>query len=180
MDPLRKRREEDLKKIRDLNSAYPGIVEILNVDSSISKIDLKLKVPTAADASYPRRVQESTVVSIELSARYPFETPRASVQGTVWNPNVFTNGIFCFGSKWIPTEGLDMFVERIIKILSFDPLIINTQSPANMEASSWYTGAKSSHPAAFPSMRLGEIKKTVEKPKIIWKSAGMKGSLKDL
>lgn len=180
MDALTRRREEDLKKIRDMNNEHPGMVILLDANQHLSSIKVRINVPTARNRHYPREVQQSTDVEIELPAKYPFESPRAKVLTPIWNPNVFIYGNICMGGKWLPTEGLDLFIKRVLRILAFDPLIISTTSPANTEASEWYQSAKFRDSQAFPTIALNTLFKAPRPPeKIVFKEAKVKGSLSD-
>lgn len=180
MDALTRRKEEDIKKIRDMDHEHPGMVEFLGANQHLTMIKVRINVPTARDREYPMVVQQSTDVEIELPAKYPFEMPHAKVLTPIWNPNVFIHGNICMGGRWLPTENLDLYVKRIIRIFAFDPLIINTASAAHSEASLWYLAAKDRHPRAFPSIALEKLYKSPKPPeKIVFKEAKVKGSLSD-
>jgi ubiquitin-protein ligase len=173
----RKRRQEDLAKVQQLASEYHGVVSITStMGNPISKIALKLKVPTAASSNYPNEVCGESSIEIHLSSRYPFEAPVVKVTSKVWNPNIYTSGTVCLGTKWLPTQGLDLLVERVMQLLAYDPLIINTSSPANQEAARWYLQAKTRHPSRFPTTSLDALKKEISNPSIGWKDLGSEKS----
>jgi ubiquitin-protein ligase len=116
------------------------------------KIALRLNLPTLASASLPPAWQASCGLEIQLPARYPFEPPSARVIGKMWHPNVFINGNICVGSRWQATEGLDLFVARIARLLVFDPMLVNLNSVANQAAAIWYRAALNTHAQDFPSV----------------------------
>ncbi|MDQ7823356.1 MAG: ubiquitin-conjugating enzyme E2 [Candidatus Eremiobacteraeota bacterium] len=180
MEALKRRREEDAARIRNMASLYPGRVQLLECDRALSTLKIRLRIPTARDESYPAAVQEASDIEITLPRRYPFEEPYAKVLTPVWNPNIFQSGKICLGTKWLPTEGLDLLVERIMKLLAFDPLIINTKSPANSTACTWYIGALKQKPSAFPSVVVDELKQRAKKTGMIWKNIETKGSWNDV
>jgi uncharacterized Zn-finger protein len=71
----------------------------------------------------------------------------------LWHPNVFLNGNICLGSRWQATEGLDLFIARIVKLLIYDPLLVNLQSMANADAGRWYMRALKLNPSTFPTVQ---------------------------
>jgi len=44
-------------------------------------------------------------------------------------------------------------VQRLARLLTFDPLLVNVASAANRDAAAWYERARRQHPQAFPSDR---------------------------
>jgi hypothetical protein len=64
------------------------------------------------------------------------------------------------GAKWLPSEGMDLFVRRVLRLLAFDPLLVNLRSVANHAALAWYQRTLRQQPQAFPSdpqaLRVGE------------------------
>jgi LSD1 subclass zinc finger protein len=146
------RRQEDIKKLRELESATRGRVRVLKVvGNPANQIELLLVCKTAPGARFPEEVSDQTRVRIELPARYPFQEPSAVITTKIFHPNVYASGKICFGTKWLPTEGLDLLAKRIVKIITFDSSILNERSPANAEALQWYRAAVRRHPASFPT-----------------------------
>jgi ubiquitin-protein ligase len=119
-----------------------------------NEITIELRCKTAASTEYPAHHAERTEVRIQFPARYPFQEPLAEIKTRILHPNVYTSGRICFGTKWIPTEGLDLLVKRIGQIITFDPSVLNEQSPANRDAVNWYRSAKLKFPQAFPTDSL--------------------------
>ncbi|MCG3201207.1 MAG: hypothetical protein NFCOHLIN_01073 [Gammaproteobacteria bacterium] len=149
------RRDEDIAKLKELERQTGGRIKVTRVSGNpISQIDLKLKVRTAGDDRFPSKVLNEVDATIQLGARYPFEEPSVSLPTKVFNPNVYTSGRVCLGSKWLSTEYLDLLAQRLFKILAFDESIVNTASAANGEAARWYIRAKSARPADFPTDSL--------------------------
>lgn len=175
MSAFNARREEDVAKLKHLELATNGRIRLVGYTGNpISKISLKFLVRTAADDNYPQRAISEVDATIQLGARYPFEEPAVSVSTNVFNPNIYTSGRVCLGSKWIATEYLDLLAQRLFKILAFDEGIINTSSAANGDAARWYIRARSSRPSDFPSDSLS-TSSGAEKPKMSWtdKSTGI-------
>lgn len=133
----------------------------------ISRISLKFSVRTAADDHYPAKTISEVNAEIQLGARYPFEEPAVSITTKVFNPNIYTSGRVCLGSKWIATEYLDLLAQRLFKILSFDEGIINTSSAANGDAARWYIRSKTSRPSDFPTDTL-LLASATQKPTLSW------------
>jgi predicted Zn finger-like uncharacterized protein len=155
MSSFHARRDEDLAKLKELERQTNGRIKVVRVAGKpVSEIVLKLQVRTAIDTSFPTHHAKEIGASIQLPARYPFESPVITLTDKVFNPNVFSSGRVCLGGKWMPTEFLDLLVQRLFKILAFDEGIVNVASPANSDAARWYLKAKTSHPNDFPSDTL--------------------------
>jgi len=106
---------------------------------------------TAGSARYPAQRESRVLVHVALPERYPFQAPVATVRTPIFHPNVFPSGVICLGTRWVAAEGLDLFVQRLLRLLTFDPLLVNTVSPAHGEAASWYARVRREQPAAFPT-----------------------------
>ena len=148
------RLQSDLERLRVMAADSGGRIVLLAGPSAASPYaSLELRYATAGSDRYPVERRELTRISLSLPARYPFQPPMAAVQTPIWHPNVFASGTICLGTKWSPTEGLDLFVQRLARLLTFDPLLVNAASAANREAAAWYERARRRHPQAFPSDR---------------------------
>jgi ubiquitin-protein ligase len=148
------RRKTDQKLLSDLIDRSAGSLAsegALNTGSD--RVTLILKLPTASSADYPNHSQIHCRFSLMFPLRYPFEAPTAKVLSTIWHPNVFANGNVCLGSRWQASEGIDLFVARVARLLTFDPLLVNLQSMANQAAGEWYARALKTSPNAFPSVQ---------------------------
>jgi ubiquitin-protein ligase len=155
MGALEERIAQDLQKLATLSAQSGGRVRVIGTSGSPTRrIDVELHYRTAPSRDYPRRVQETTTVKIELMSRYPFVEPSAVITTPVFHPNVFASGKICLGTKWLPTQGLDLLVRRVIQILTFDPTVLNERSPANPAAVDWYRSAIRANPQAFPTDRV--------------------------
>ncbi len=170
MDARERRIEEDIYKLSKLKLQHPDLRESFSAqDNPVTGIKLNLRVPTASGKEYPKKVQKMSSVQIDLSARYPLAEPKVSILSPVWNPNVYISGLVCLGRKWLPTEGLDLLVIRVMKLLAFDPLLLNTASPANSEAAKWYLDARSRYPAAFPTTTLDNLIQIQPRGQMQWR-----------
>lgn len=148
------RLQSDLERLQALATTSGGRIVVLAGPSAASPFaTVELRYATPGSDRYPRERRELTRIGISLPARYPFQPPLATVQTPIWHPNVFASGAICLGTRWSPTEGLDLFVQRLARLLTFDPLLVNTTSAANREAAAWYERARRQHPQAFPSDR---------------------------
>jgi ubiquitin-protein ligase len=151
----RLRLDADLDRLRAMVENEPGRIVVLSApDVARPVLHVELRYPTAASARYPAEKQPSTRLRVTLPARYPFQPPTASIETRIYHPNVFPSGVICLGTKWLPSEGLDLFLQRVIRLLCFDPLLVNVASPANREAADWYVSARRRHPGAFPTTAL--------------------------
>lgn len=164
------RRAADLARLRALAQTSAGKISVLQ-DSRPDRYIVELRYLTAGSRDYPRVKQPASRVVIDLGARYPFQPPAASVVTPIFHPNVFSSGLVCLGAKWLPSEGMDLFVQRIARLLTFDPLLLNLQSAANGEAMHWYRRTAQAHPAAFPSDRVELDVADGPNPRVQWTSA---------
>jgi hypothetical protein len=146
------RRDADVERVRALAAASGGRIGIVTLPlPGRSRFVLDLGYATVSSPQYPQVRQPSSRVSIELAARHPFAPPVTTVLTPVFHPHVFASGVVCIGAKWIPGEGMDLFVRRVVRLLAFDPLLMNPQSIANGAAQAWYAVALARHPTAFPT-----------------------------
>ena len=156
-NPLALRRQGDVQKVRDLASRSGGRIVVTRCEGSpVSRVALAIHAVTAPSAAYPQAQARRVDVEVLLPARFPFEAPAARVTTPILHPNVWPGGNICLGATWLPTQGLDLLVRRIVAIVTFDPLVLNEASPANRVALEWYREARRRHPAAFPTDRLLE------------------------
>ncbi len=156
----------DIEKIHDLAKRSNGGIKLSS--STDQKIILELNYKTVGDRQ--GTIRKSSIATISLSPKYPFIEPKVIFEDPVFHPNVYASGQVCLGTKWLPTEGLNLLVERLIKILIFEATILNTQSPANSDALSWYRKKASSEPSFFPTDKFSKNHESKTKPKIQWKT----------
>jgi hypothetical protein len=146
------RRSQDQQWLVSLIERSGGELKVRGkLDTQLDRITLELALPTVASAHYPSQIQANCGIEIQLPLRYPFEPPTAKMLSPTWHPNVFANGTICLGSRWQATEGLDFFIARIVKLLIYDPLLVNLQSMAHADAGRWYMQTLQLHPTAFPT-----------------------------
>jgi Ubiquitin-conjugating enzyme len=150
----------DLRRDQD----QEGLISLINrsqgelssegkLNCRASRVTLRLALPTLATHNLPLQWEPFCLIEILLPLRYPFEPPSARVLSKLWHPNVFMNGNICLGSRWQATEGLDLFIARIARLLVFDPMLVNLNSVAHQAAAHWYRSALHAYPQAFPSVR---------------------------
>ena len=146
------RLRSDTERLQALAARSGGRIVLLATPQDPTRtVVLDLHCTTAGSSRYPVERCPQTRLRISLPARYPFQPPLASVATPVWHPNVFESGTICIGSRWLPSEGLDQFVERLVRLLTFDPLLVNAVAPANHAAAAWYERTRRLHPDAFPT-----------------------------
>ncbi len=158
MNPIQLRRENDLKKLKELEKKF-NFFKILSVEGNpTSKIQIGLYVSLPVLSG---SIHKDFKLFIILPADYPLKMPGFSIKPPVFNPNVFSNGDICTGGKWLPSNTLDLETIRVLKILFYYPEVINLKSPANNEAVEWY----SKNIQKFPLINLENI----DHKKIKWK-----------
>jgi hypothetical protein len=146
------RREIDVERVRALAAASAGRIGIVMLPiAGHPRFMLDLGYATAGSTAYPQVQQASSRIAIELASRHPFHPPLTTVLTPIFHPHVFASGVVCIGAKWLPSEGMDLFVQRIVRLLAFDPLLMNPNSIANGAANAWYRVALQRHPSAFPT-----------------------------
>jgi hypothetical protein len=150
---LETRRREDLRRVRALCDASGGRLAFVSADADApTDVRLRARLRVAIDAGYPQRAGDTVHVRIAIPAGYPFrDGPRSFLSPVVWHPNVFPDGQVCQGRKWLVSEYLDLYVRRILRIVTFQPDGINLQSVANPAAASWYRATLARAPGAFPT-----------------------------
>ena len=162
----------DTEGLRALALASGGKVALMGVPApGAPRFVVELAYATAGSAVYPGRRQERTRIVIDLPSRYPFEPPRATITTPILHPNVFASGLVCLGAKWLPSEGMDLFVQRLARLVTFDPLLVNVHSAANREGLAWYLGARLRHPEAFPTDRVDLGDKPAGEARVQWREA---------
>jgi ubiquitin-protein ligase len=156
MSGLNQRRQSDLNRLQQLCRQSGGALQITDDAAGSGRIiAFQLNLPTAGSTRYPAQVQAVSRFQIELPARYPFDAPTARMRDTpIHHPNVFESGVICVGSKWNPSEGLDIYVTRLCQLLTFDPLLVNMHSIAHSAAGHWYSRALKRHADAFPTATI--------------------------
>jgi uncharacterized Zn-finger protein len=163
----------DTEGLRALALGSGGKVALMGVPApGAPRFVVELAYATAGSAAYPGRRQDRTRIVIDLPSRYPFEPPRATITTPILHPNVFASGLVCLGAKWLPSEGMDLFVQRLARLVTFDPLLVNVHSAANREGLAWYLGARMTHPQAFPTDRVDLGEKREGEARVQWREAG--------
>lgn len=148
----RGRLDADVARLRELATSSGGRIGLVALPvAGRSRFVLDLDYATSGSAEYPRVVQRRSRIEIELGIRYPFQPPKVTVLTPVFHPHVFPSGIVCIGARWSASEGMDLFVRRIARLLAYDPLLVNPASIANPGAFHWYESTRRRHPEAFPT-----------------------------
>ena len=170
MDAASERRRTDVGKLERLCAASGGRVRIVSRDGNPpTGVTIEVDCRTAGSSAYPAQAVTATRARIQLPAAYPLHPPQVYLTPVTFHPNVFSSGLVCLGSKWLPTEGLDLLVKRLVQIITFDPAVVNTGSPANPAASAWYLSAVSRSRASFPTDSISFLSDTGSTAKPVWR-----------
>ena len=146
------RRDVDIEHVRALAARSEGRIGIVALPvAGRPRFVLDLGYATVGSHRYPAERQPSSRIAIDLAPRHPLQPPVTTVLTPIFHPHVFSSGIVCIGSKWLPSEGMDLFVQRVARLLAFDPLLMNPYSIADGAANAWYQSALRRHPDAFPT-----------------------------
>jgi hypothetical protein len=156
VNPLELRRRQDLERVRALCAASRGRLVLERADGDApSEVRLRARLRVALDAGYPARAGSEVALRVTIPAGYPLrERPRTVVTPIVWHPNVFADGLVCQGRGGQVSEYLDLYVQRMLRILSYQPGETHLGSVANAPAARWYAEARRAHPQAFPTDAL--------------------------
>jgi len=154
MDSRSVRRQADAERLRALAAASGGRIRVLEDGRNRPQYIVDLAYVTAGSSGYPLSKQSTSRLTIDVGARYPFQPPVATIVSPIFHPNVFPSGVVCLGAKWLASEGIDLFVQRIARLVTFDPLLVNVHSAANGAALAWYLRARETYPRSFPSDRV--------------------------
>ena len=105
-------------------------------------IDFRLRSVMSLRAGQPVYSAQGHLhrIRLDLPSHYPAVLTNESVQfltPPIFHPNIFASGKVCIGG-FRPSESLARFVLRLAKMIQFDPAYINEDSPANVDAKSWY------------------------------------------
>jgi hypothetical protein len=151
------RLEADKSQIAVLCSTAPfaGKIHLIEAATALQpRWRFLLDIRTVANAQFPNSDLQQLQLDIRFGSQYPFQAPTAHLSPIPFHPNVFASGVICLGNKWSASEGLDLLVQRIVKLLAYDPLLVNTDSPANSEAARWFRAHKRQFPSHFPTDHL--------------------------
>ena len=164
------RRREDLVRVETLCAASAGRLLLVSRNGNPpTELTLELACRTAGASDYPARAVERTRLHVSFPARYPFQAPVVHVSPVTLHPNVYPSGVVCLGFTWLPTEGLDLLVKRVARIITFDPAVVNVESPANPGAADWYEAALARTPWAFPTDSVEFLGGAAATPKPQWR-----------
>jgi hypothetical protein len=174
--PNQVRLDADADRLRALAAASRGKIGIVALPAPGSpRFALDLGYAIAGSAGYPADRRTHTRLVIDLPARYPFMPPAARIATPIFHPNVYPSGLVCLGTKWLPSEGMDLFVRRIAQLITFDPLIVNLHSVANAAALRWYQQALRRAPHAFPTERVELALAEAEGKSVGWRDSESAG-----
>lgn len=76
------------------------------------------------------------VINIELTPEYPSKPPSVVFEKTIFHPNWWADGRLCYGGEWTINTSLKEYVIDVIRMMQYE--IVNTSSPANVYANTWY------------------------------------------
>lgn len=170
MSAFDERRNADMAKIQTLAQLSRGKIQILSIEGQPPrKISVRLGYKTAPSDRYPAAVQSHTDVVIDLPSRYPFAEPSVTITTPIFHPNVYSSGKACLGNKWLPTQGLELLIVRLVQLITFDKSILNEKSPANNAALSWYRNAIRKSPSAFPT-DVSDVPREPARPRQTWRN----------
>jgi ubiquitin-protein ligase len=148
------RRKADIELIAQLVKRANGLIQLdQSFELGSTELSVKSSLTSNTNRDFPASGSTPIHFVIKFPARYPFEAPVVHVKHKHFHPNVFDNGVVCLGSKWIASESLDLFVARVLRLLTYDPWLVNLGSPANGAAARWYAQALAQFPTHFPTER---------------------------
>lgn len=135
------RLQRDYEKLCELEARSPfvDIVETTGTPPEKYRIRFTCKGITKIDGNGHPVISESHEMRIVLPTKYPGERPLFDFTTPVWHPNVGMGGSVCYGDMgdhgWAPSMGLDDLVVRVINMLRYENMGLN--SAFNMNAADW-------------------------------------------
>ena len=91
-------------------------------------------------------------VKVTLWPSYPETAPDIRMLNIppAFHPHWYSRGVYCAPSPWRSETPLKDCVTQMLGTLKYDPLLSETESPANFKALDWYRKNRD-NPALFPS-----------------------------
>lgn len=136
-DPFYTRLRNDLKSIEILRNQAKGMLDFI-VKPSLQDYAIVIKNIESLVGTTPYNYIKATEheFNIKIPPGYPNRHhPNVFFKKTIFHPNWWDDGRLCYG-EWESNTTLSEFVIDIVRMMQFD--IVNTKSPANHEANSWY------------------------------------------
>lgn len=105
---------------------------------------LTVKIRTYALSATEERYIVSTIdactIRVTLWDSYPKLAPNTKMLNMppVFHPNWYSKGTYCPSERWHEGDSLKDYVKRMLGTLTYDPLLIETRSPANFKAAAWF------------------------------------------
>jgi len=132
------RLQADHERLRALAAASGEMIVLLEgPTAALPQADVELRYTIARSERYPADLTRQTRLRIALPGRYPFQPPTATVLTPVWHPNVFPSGTICLGTKWLASEGLDLFVQRLARPMNRQIEVIPTGTLEALRRYAW-------------------------------------------
>jgi hypothetical protein len=152
MSSLPLRWQADIDQLRALAASSGGRLGLITVPrAGVPRFVLDLDITTAGSSAYPKDREPRVRLAIDLAPRHPFAPPVATVLSRIYHPHVFASGVVCVGAHWRASDGMDLYVRRVARLLAFDPAQINPGSVAHAAAMAWYQQVRARYPDAFPT-----------------------------
>lgn len=152
MDARARRLLQEIERIKRLGLVTKGRVELIGVvGEPVRELRVSVRCRTAVSDAFPKAASSKISITFNLLSDYPYREPGVAVDPVVYHPNVFADGRVCMGTGWTRTEFLDLYLQRVMRVLVFEDSITNPKSPANASAMEWYLRTKEKFPGLFPT-----------------------------
>lgn len=139
MNPLLKRRQNDLAKLYELEKKYPFFKIQSTEGDPVTTITIHLSCSLPVSK---KKYENDFLLTVRLPGNYPMARPGFHIKPKVFHPHVFESGNICVGTTWLVSTPLDAEVLRVIKLLLFYHEYINKNSITDAKAYEWYASNK--------------------------------------
>jgi len=148
MEAQRRRLAADHERLRAWCAARAGAARLVSVEGVPP-----VRYVVELDCRGPERLAEAGPVlrgshrfQIDIPHAYPLKAPRLTMLTPTVNPHIWTSGTVCLGGFWNAGQALDLLAAQMWRILTWDPAVIDPNSPADGAAIGWYMNNRAAVP----------------------------------
>ena len=162
MNPRQRRLHSDFKKVKKLIAVSGGSLKLIrSIPLPPTNYIIEYHCPSLVKNNHGRITKKyHHKAEIILGINYPLEMPQAKMLTPVFNPHIYEpSNRICLGLVWSAAETLDLLILKIGALLQLDPIVLDHNSPANLEANQWVKQNRDRIPLGKISFRAAEIPK---------------------
>ena len=139
MSVWRKRLENDFKELNQLIQSSDGVLQLISYEKDppndyIIEYQCRGIEKLKNDQPVFRFIHQ---IKITLGQNYPKRSPHVKFLTPIFHPNIYKNNVVCLGDYWTMAETLSELVIRIGRLIQYDPMFLNLNSPALSIGARW-------------------------------------------